>query len=449
MNLIERLQLTTPALHQPRFHVEQHGIYCTVYDAHVPIAVVVRDTGAGGATLDVLKFSPGAVGKPATLPPYAYHYSTRLGYGVTFNWSVDTMFQNPDSDSLELCEQSESRLVFLHAGEFHDGTTIACRLTIGYDAAIGQYSYDLCWDIASTRDVGGEFANIFHNRLMHTEMNTREYDYGCYVRAGGQWEKYPITIMVTGLQKQQVNGIPLELGGGSGHLNRSGVVPMLVHRQANVPLSAGSCDTCFDMHQYAHVKANTPAHIESRFVDMGTVVAAHPEELQLIPINDIQRYPFHFGELCDFSHTIHSAQPWSGGIWVEQSGAGISDEYAHSGTRSLKLTATSDVPVRSTPYGPALAVENHTDYEASLWVKVDGDETVQATLELNAFLFTANNPQGLTAASVIGPHDWTKLVARVNSGIADNAYVLLKLSGNGKAWFDDILVRRVDRTAGE
>jgi len=443
MDLIERLQLASPMLHAPEFHVKREGIYWTIFDGDAPIALVVRDIGTGGAMLDVLKFDPLAAGRPATPPPYAYHYSTRLGYGASFNWSVDSMFQSPDVDTLELLEEHADHLVFLHAGEYRDGSKIACRLEIGYDATIGQYRYDLCWDIDSTRSVVGEFSNIFHSKLMHTEMDVREYDYGCFVRKGGSWEKYPITIMVTVLQHARLQGIALEQGGGAGHINRNGVVPMIVHRKANVPLFAGSCDSCFDLHQTAHVQAGERAHIESRFVDMGRLVAAHPEELRLIDFDDHEAYAFCPEVVCDFTQTLRSAQPWAGAIWKAEHGSSISEEAAHSGARSLKLEATVDAPAMICPYGPALAFDNHTDYEVSAWVKVAGDDTVKAEIELNAFLFTASNPQGLATTVLKGPHGWTKLFARVNSAIADNGYLTLKVSGNGQAWFDEILVRKV------
>ncbi len=440
MDLIERLRLAVPMPHQPCFHVEQRDIYWIIYDGDAPIAVVVRDTGAGGATLDVLKFSPRAADRAVALPPYAYHYSTRMGYGATFNWSVGAMFQNPDIDTLELCEESDGRVTFLHAGEYLNGSKLACTLVIGYDAAIGQYSYDLCWDIASTIDTVGEFSNIFHRALMHTDMAVREYNYGCFVRDGVGWLKYPITFLVTGMQRDPLLGVPLAPGGGAGHINRNGVVPMMVNRVSNVPIFMGSCNTCFDLHQTAPVTAGVPAHIESRFADVGPVAAAHPEELHDIPFADLEAYPFHPGEVCDFSHTLHAAQPWSGGFWMPGKGIAITDEDAHCGTRSLKLTAHSVSPVSCYALGPALAMANHTDYEASVWVKLDGEESAQATLELNAFLYSPDNPKGLATAGIVGPHDWTKLTARVNSGIADNGYLILKLTGNAQAWFDEVLV---------
>jgi hypothetical protein len=92
-------------------------------------------------------------------------------------------------------------------------------------------------DLASRIDVRGELSNIFHANLMHSDMEKREYDYGCYVRQGGRWEKYPITTMVTGLMHGTLGGIPVQVGGGSGHINRNGVVPMQVVRRTNVPIA--------------------------------------------------------------------------------------------------------------------------------------------------------------------------------------------------------------------
>ena len=442
-DLVERLRLAQPVPHVPRFRVTCEGIYWTVFDGEAPIAVVVRDTGTGGAMLDVLKFRPTDEGRSATPPPYNYHYTTRLGYGASFNWSMDSMFQSPDVDALELVEETAERLTFLHTGEYTDGSRMSARLEIGYDPAIGQYGYDLTWDIAGTRDVVGEFCNVYHATLSHSDMAVREYDYGCFVREGGQWEKYPITILVTGPQQWRLLGVPLALGGGAGHINRNGIVPMIVHRRANVPLFMGSCTTCFDLHQSAQVRAGQPAHIESRFVDVGPLVAVHPAELQPLAIDGLQAYTFHPEQVCDFSQVIHAAAPWSGGIWLEGNGVAISEEQAHHGARSLALTASATTPVSTYPYGPALAFDNHTEYEASVWVKVAGDEKVEAGIVLNAFLYSANNPQCLGTATVVGPHDWTHLLVRVNSGIADNGYVSLKLTGEGRAWFDEIVVRKV------
>ena len=446
MDLIERLRLETPRPHTPQFRVERSGIYYTVYDADAPIAVVVRDVGVGGAMLDVLKFSPTAAGRPATLPPYNYHYPTRLGYGASFNWSVDVMFQSPDHDKLELCTETARQVVFIHSGTFYEATEIACALAIGYDATIGQYSYDFTWDIDSTRDVTGEFCNVFHRNLMHTDMERREYDYGCYVRQGGSWEKYPITVLVTGLQQKLLIGIPLEIGGGSGHLNRNGVAPMIIHRQANVPIIMGSCNTCFDLHQSAKVTADVHTHLESRFADLGRVVAADPDALQMIHFDELEAYPLHMGSVSDFSETITASQPWSGDIWHITPGvkARISDDCAHSGTRSLMLEAGEGTTTALTPYGPALAFENFTDYEVSAWVRTEGDAGVEASLAASAFLFLPTNVIGSAHSALKGPHDWTKLVACVNSGVADNGSLTLKLSGNGRAWFDDILIRKVN-----
>lgn len=446
MNLIERLQLATPAPHTTNFRVEQQDIYWIVYDADAPIAVVVRDTGVGGAMLDVLKFTPETANRPVKLPPYTYHYSTRLGHGASFNWSVDCMFQMPEQDAVEMLEATATRVVFLHTGEYYEGTKIACKLEIGYDAVIGQYSYDFTWDIDSTREVTGEFCNVFHRNLMHTDMQTREYDYGCFVRQGGSWEKYPITVLVTGLQQFRLINIPLEIGGGSGHMNRSGVVPMIIHRQANVPIIMGSCTTCFDLHQSAQVKAGMHTHIESRFVDMGRVIAAHPDELKMIDLEPIKAYPFHAGDVSSFDTPISAEQPWSGCIWYEWPGtqSSIADDCAHSGTRSMKLEAQADAPAMIYPFGPGLAFDNHTDYEVRLWVKIDGE--AEASVELTAFLCTLANPTGKTTAAIMGTHDWTELVLRVNSGISDNGHLAFTLTGNGQAWFDDIVLSEVPKT---
>src|SRR5206468_782927 len=120
-----------------KLSVEKQGIFTVVRDAGTPIAVVVRDTGTGGAVLEVLKFSPEASEVSFTLPPYDYHYATRIGYGATFNWSVDYMFQSPDAhDTLDLVEQDESHLLFVHAGKYADGSTVRAALRVGYDEAI-------------------------------------------------------------------------------------------------------------------------------------------------------------------------------------------------------------------------------------------------------------------------------------------------------------------------
>lgn len=445
-DLIERLQRAEPVPHRPRFQVRQEGLCWIVSDATKPVALVVRDVGTGGAMLDVLTFRPGVAGPLVKPLPRHYHYSTRLGYGASFNWSVDTMFQSPDVGSLRLVEETRNRVLFLHRGQYRDGSSMAARLAIGYDAAVGQYSYDLTWEIASTRDVVGEFCNVFHRNLMHTDMATREYDYGCYVRQDRGWEKYPINILVTGLQQRRLQKIPLALGGGCGHINRNGVVPMIVHRAANVPLTAGSCDTCFDLHQMARVTAGTPAHIASRFADVGPVVAAHPEELSMLAFDDLEAFRFHMGEVCDFSRTIRASEPWAGGVWQMGKGVALSVKQSHGGVRSLVLTSTPSKPLGTVPYGAALAFTHHTEYEASLWVKVEGDAGVRATLELNAFLFTAANPRCVATASVVGPHDWTRLTVRVNSGVADNGYLTLGVTGQGRAWFDQILMRKVAAT---
>ena len=447
MDLINRLKLPQPAAYEPGFSLRKDGIFWTVLDRGWPIAFVVRDVGVGGALLEVLKFRPGDKGRSAALPPYAFHYTTRRGYGASFNWSVDSMFQSPDRDSLEVTEQSPKRLAFLHAGEFNDGSKIAARLAITYDPATGQYAYDLTWDIDSTRDCGGEFSNIFHASLMHTEMSRREYDYGCFVRQGGSWEKYPITIMVTGLTQGRLTGIPVELGGGVGHINRNGIAPLIVHRVSNVPLHTGSCNSCFDLHQYAKVSAGKRANIESRFVDAGPVIAANPHELKPIEIEDRQAYAIQPGEVCDFESTIHSSRPWSGGIWRFKPGvqAAVVDGGVRGSRHCLQVIADSPEPVDLVPYGPAFTFDNHCDYEVSAWVKLEGDPKARAAIELNAFLFVERNLYAAGTASIIGPHDWTRLVARVSSGTVDNGYLHLKVWGPGKAWFDDILVRKVDQ----
>jgi hypothetical protein len=92
---------------------------------------------------------------------------------------------------------------------------------------------------------------------------------------------------------------------------------------------------------------------------------------------------------------------------------------------------------------PALAFENHRDYEATVWVKTEGDDRCWAGVELMAFRFTPANPRSVASASTRGPHDWTRLSARVHSGQVDCGGFSLKFRGPGQAWFDDILVREV------
>lgn len=445
MDIIAQLRLSSPTVYVPHFSITQHGIFWIVADHDTPIAVVVRDTIIGGAMLEVLKFSPQGPGRPVAIPPYDYHYNTRMGYGASFNWSVDYMFQSPDRDTLTLVESTAERIIFVHDGEFDNGMVLHAELAIGYDPDCGQYRYDMCWDIDSPFDTLGEFSNVFHGNLMHTDMDRREYDYGCYVRAGGSWEKYPITNMVTSLQHGRLVNIPLELGGGSGHINRNGVVPMIVHRVSNVPVIMGSCTVCFDLHQSARVRAGEHAHIESRFVDAGPIFAAAPDAATLISLDEQTCYRFHLGELCDFTRTVSRAEPWSGGIWRfnHLDSAGISEECAHSGTRSLELRAKAGKAVSIQPCLSALSLDNHSDYELTVWVKVDGDDAV-ARIELTAFRFTQAQPHANAIAILHGMHDWTPLTLRINSGRVDNGMLTLALTGPGCAWFDEILLQKAE-----
>jgi len=447
MDLVEELSLAEPMPHEPAFQVRTQGIYHVVTDGGNVIAVVVRDKGTGGALLDVLRFRPSDPTLDLVLPEGDYHYATRLGFGATFNWSVDSMFQSPDQDRLDLIACEVDSVVFQHAGEYQGGTTLDARLAIGYDAAMGQYSYAFTWDIASTRTVTGEFSNVFHRNLMHSNMDMREYDYGTYVRKGGSWETYPVSIMVTGLVKDRLTRVPLEVGGGSGHINRSGVVPMIIHRRANAPLYVGSCDTCFDLHQTADVSAGTTTRIESRFQDVGSILAAHPDAASAIALDNMPgAYSFHVGKCCDFTETLSPTQPWSGGIWAwqGQQPAVVTNECAHSGQHCLKLVSSDDAAILVSPYGPELTLVNNRRYRLSAWCKLDGGKGSSAGISLSAFRFTPSNSVSRGESCISDSTDWTRLDVIIDSRNVECGQMLLTVQGKAIAFFDDILVEQLD-----
>jgi hypothetical protein len=79
----------------------------------------------------------------------------------------------------------------------------------------------------------------------------------------------------------------------------------------------------------------------------------------------------------------------------------------------------------------------------SAWVKVEGDERTEAQIELRPFRFTASWPVASATSSIFGTSDWTRLRVIVNSGKVEVALPYLRLRGKGRAWFDEVLVRKI------
>jgi hypothetical protein len=135
----------------------------------------------------------------------------------------------------------------------------------------------------------------------------------------------------------------------------------------------------------------------------------------------------------------HAEWAWENGIWDKS--VGRDDSF------SLRLERTEmGVSQCGCTTGSSFFMDGYTDgvYELSGWVKTKDAAGKGATL----FVWSNDGKIATTATCpqrVAGTHDWTRLSFRPNN-VRPSMYhvrIGLELDGTGKAWFDDVELKRV------
>jgi len=135
------------------------------------------------------------------------------------------------------------------------------------------------------------------------------------------------------------------------------------------------------------------------------------------------------------------AAGWSGRSFRGAATHRLSDTTARTGKHSIEISAdkvaewgvTMDVPV-----------DRNSEYELSAWVKT---ENVGGGGR-GALLYISAHPDAPGSNGVKGTQDWTQIKLRFNSGSAKTASINCLFGGwgtsTGKAWWDDVSLRKVE-----
>jgi hypothetical protein len=103
------------------------------------------------------------------------------------------------------------------------------------------------------------------------------------------------------------------------------------------------------------------------------------------------------------------------------------------------MRITHKNPVYS-KFSENIDVKPNTDYEASMWIKLDNVIVAEKGLGVKLYLGQGSDPWKTIKASPMcnGTCDWTKVSFTFNSGVNSKVQFIAYLhNSSGKAWFDD------------
>jgi hypothetical protein len=465
--ILTSMQVEQPRLHSPTFHMEVVNGDFHIFDENRLLGIFRR------TSLDILMFSPHdidhAANPPPTGPVIDLHtvQNTFLNFGSA-GWPGT--WRLGDLRWKWLRSQGEE-LVAQIALDSLDGDICRWCVSLSYDVQWGRYRWRIAIDARKVTPEGFECFNlmtagalacqsahrrwthsIWENpdgklrRIVHSNALFMATDYGNLERDSGPWRTYHLPF-------------PHAWIGYAAHLTFNPV--LLIHR-TNVPLMGAICSQLFDEHMIWSRAGQDQLdddgrfhfQMELEFINLPAALAASLLSQASDPVRPRywrqQRWalPFQLGRINSFEETIDPWEPHECPILIvstEPDGdIAWSDEYARSGTRSLRLRQRAAGELRLHPMGAVCRVEPHTRYSFRAWVKTK--QVSGVSLELQSYAYTYDNVH-LSARSPIlrGDVDWTLLQVELDS--EEMAYVMpyFVLHGPGIAWFDDAGLRPVDR----
>ncbi len=130
--------------------------------------------------------------------------------------------------------------------------------------------------------------------------------------------------------------------------------------------------------------------------------------------------------------------------WEQLSPFGLDDTVAHSGKRSLKLTAAAAGLTVETRQVLHLDQKRTDPVTFSVWTKaqdVTGAPDANYSMWLDLVMADGTNQFGKVDQAAVGTHDWQQLEVTVGADkpiATANLYLLFRQTHTGTAWFDEV-----------
>ncbi|MBD3373698.1 hypothetical protein GF406_01575, partial [candidate division KSB1 bacterium] len=218
-----------------------------------------------------------------------------------------------------------------------------------------------------------------------------------------------------------------------------------------------TCDVWIDQHNL--VRLPQPDHLGKINCEPFFVFCHFPPKLSTFFLEQATHHPLPqdhavmitLGEPENFeSQPVPLSQSHQGPVrawWLED--LEISREQCRSGRQSLKVNGITPQDLQENwkmnyLHAPNIHLDDHSSYELSAWVRVEGDNTF-AFIMADLYEWTIHDPERLvvqrTDTSASG--QWQNISLRFETGEWDPSVDLrFMVMGEGHAYFDDFLLKK-------
>ena len=247
----------------------------------------------------------------------------------------------------------------------------------------------------------------------------------------------------------------IQAGGFVGFVTEE-VNPFVELIETSSPVRIDTCSQWYDQHiimkptQTKGADGLYQAQVRYRFLSLPKALA---QELEASAVPDnpatgkLTVTGFLQNQVNDFETPVPYGQVYNGPIWQH---IGTTDEYAHSGKRSIKLNGQGPGKVKSaSPIGggPAVYGESNKRYRLAGWVKTQGLKDGGAYLEIDDVFWNWKDVRDTRRTKKLtGDQDWTRLEVEFTPSKNDPLFLIkLCVEGTGAAWFDDLELMEVKK----
>lgn len=449
--------------HTPDFRIQRHRTGWRVFDGQTPIAF------CWPTFMDIWSFSPfeepqlAHVEEPgAVVDLHTVHNSVvnLAPHGWPRHWLADG--RSPDDCVRWRWTASHGpRLEARITAAFAEAERIQWVFRVRYDPAWARYRYTFDIDAWKREPAGMEPLNMMLAGALEARGENRRWTHSIWESIDGRLRRVVHSNALFSCTDYadatwRTRHVPYRHAWVAYAAHRSFNPAMLLHAN-NVPMRLAICSQLFDEHIiWADAGEDNldpdgffHFHMQAEFVNLGAGLARRLLKAATDPIRP-RRWrqeqvglPFHMDAVNSFEKPVDPWQPEACPILVVPKAAGAAvqwtDEAAHSGRRSIRLSARAiNERQELFPTGAVCNVRPHRRYRLSGWIRTRGVERF-ARLELAGYEYTYNNIiHNAASPPVSGDRSWTPAAVELDS--ADEAYLMPKLVlyGPGTAWFDDV-----------
>ena len=475
--LVRQAKIKAPA-HKPDFKARTVEEFIAISDGDRPVALLHRDW----LVLDMREFYPDGRARATFDIRRPYHSPGMLGTTLVCNWRLH--------GEQKVC--SKKHTISIRGG----GPTLTLRIAetfgpeeTGYHELTFYWDQDLgCYGVETTAEVWLHqpclmvASNIWSRGVGEAWPEDSTFDYTLWTnRTGGLtyfWHN-PLTPNLPGNMDLGRRSIPV--GGFLGFGSRAQSNPVLeVTGSHSEALSWMTCSCWYDEHfamccpeppdadgryrwavRYRLVSLPQPfmakLREQAQMLEFGATAENYDSWSYLDAIRHAgrqiqpfdQAVPFVPGQVNDCESVIDPRQRQHGHYWLfgSQPFGKVSWDQAcgYRSRASLLLTGrTVQAEVKTYPCGPSIPLKPGHRYRLSAMVKTELVGRAAAWLELSPFFWSPREiKRPRTSLRLTGTNGWTKLDVIVPPAPGKDFLCLnLCLRGQGRAWFDKILLKR-------